>query len=94
MSAEHGPGAQRCREMFARLSEYIDGELDPEICAVIEGHMDDCAPCEAFLESLRRTVDLARDLPPHELPEGVARELVEAYRRTRESRDSRESDFP
>ena len=74
-----------CREMFARLSEYLDGELDPEICSRIELHMDDCPPCQAFLEPLRRTVDLARDLPEHELPEAITRELVEAYRKTRES---------
>jgi anti-sigma factor RsiW len=71
--------------MFARLSEYLDGELDPASCSGIEAHMDDCPPCKAFLESLRRTVDLARDLPEHELPEEFTRELVEAYRKAREA---------
>ena len=81
MSAKHAG----CREMFARLSEYLDGELDAEICSRIEAHMGDCPPCEAFLESLRRTVNLARDLPEHELPEDFTRELVEAYHKARES---------
>ena len=71
--------------MFARLSEYLDGELDPEICTGIEDHMEDCPPCQAFLESLRRTVDLARELPEHEIPEEMIRELVEAHRKARES---------
>ena len=31
--------------------------------------MSDCPPCVAFLESLRRTVDLTRGLPAPELPE-------------------------
>ena len=91
MSAEHGSRSKSCREMFARLSEYIDGELDPEICAGIEGHMEGCPPCEAFLASLRRTVELTRDLPAHELPEDLARELIDAYRKARESQDSRDA---
>ena len=91
MSGEHGPDSASCREMFARLSEYLDGELDPEICSGIETHMGDCPPCEAFLASLRRTVELTRELPSHELPEGLARELIESYRKAQESQDSRES---
>jgi len=73
--------------MFARLSEYIDGELDPAICTGIEDHVGDCPPCQAFLESLRRTVNLTRDLPDHELPEEMARDFIEAYRKVRESGD-------
>jgi len=65
-----------CRELFARLSEYLDEELDPEVCAQIERHMGDCPPCQAFLESLRRTVELTRSLPGKELPEELIRELL------------------
>jgi anti-sigma factor RsiW len=82
---DHGRGSESCREMFARLSEYLDGELDPEICSGIEDHMGDCPPCQAFLESLRRTVNLVRDLPDQELPEELARDFIETYRKARES---------
>ena len=71
--------------MFARLSEYLDEELDPEICTGIEDHMEDCPPCQAFLESLRRTVNLTRELPEHELPEGMARDFIDSYRKAREN---------
>ncbi len=68
-----------CKELFARLSEYLDGELDPEFCSRLEGHIEDCPPCVAFLESLRRTVEAARDLPARELPEDLKKKLIEAY---------------
>jgi anti-sigma factor RsiW len=74
--------------MFAQLSEYIDNELDPGICAGLEEHLDDCPPCRAFLESLRRTVDLTRELPKQKLPEEIRQELVEAYRRLRDGNES------
>lgn len=80
----HRPGSPDCREAFARLSEYLDGELDPAVCAQLDGHLADCPPCEAFLESLRRTVRWTRDLPATELPEDLRRELLRAYRDLRE----------
>jgi anti-sigma factor RsiW len=85
VSAARAPGSHSCREHFAALSEYLDGELDPAVCADLEEHMDDCPPCQAFLESLRRTVDLTRHLPDQELPEEVRQELVEAYRKIRDT---------
>jgi anti-sigma factor RsiW len=65
-----------CREMFARLSEYLDGELTDELCAEIRAHMGDCVPCQAFSRSLRNAVDLCRRLPATPLPEDVKRELA------------------
>lgn len=75
MTARHGSG-ESCREMFARLSEYIDGELPDDLCARIERHMGDCTPCERFLESLRRTVRLVESDPAETLPDDVRRELA------------------
>lgn len=56
MSHGHGRGSAECREIFARLSEYLDAELPDAVCADLERHLDDCPPCQRFLESLRRTV--------------------------------------
>ena len=83
MSAPHGRGSPECRELFARLSDYLDGEVPAEIRAEIEGHLGACPPCEAFLESLRRTVGLVRDLPTPGLPEEWTEEFCAAYRKAR-----------
>ncbi len=85
MSAGHRHGGPECRAMFERLSEYLDEELDPGLCASLEDHMEDCAPCRAFLDSLRATVDLLAEAPRRELPEETRRELVERWRRLREA---------
>ena len=88
MSAPHGPGSPDCREIFARLSEYLDGELESDICSQLEEHMDDCPPCQAFLETLRRTVAVTRDLPAQTLPDDMKDELLEAYRKMREASEN------
>ncbi len=64
-----------CREMFARLSEYLDGELPENLCEEMKRHLADCTPCEAFVRTLKLTVDLCHGLPAKHLPDDVRAEL-------------------
>jgi RNA polymerase sigma-70 factor (ECF subfamily) len=50
-----------CREMFAGLSEYLDGRLTDLNCERVERHLQDCPPCVAFLEDLKRAVQRCRE---------------------------------
>ncbi|MCI0407010.1 MAG: zf-HC2 domain-containing protein [Acidobacteria bacterium] len=81
MTAQHGPASRECRELFARLSEYLDGELDPAVCEETDKHLEDCSRCQKFLESLRRTVVLVNRLPGEPLPEETRRQIRESFRR-------------
>lgn len=51
---------RRCRELFAALSDYMDGALDGSMCEELEKHLEGCRPCESFLSSLERTVQQCR----------------------------------
>jgi RNA polymerase sigma-70 factor (ECF subfamily) len=84
MSEDHRHGGRQCKEIFARLSEYIDHELPDDLCERIEGHMDGCPPCQAFLESLERTVKLVEDQTAPAMPEEVRESVREAWRRCRD----------
>ncbi|MBI1736680.1 MAG: zf-HC2 domain-containing protein [Candidatus Rokubacteria bacterium] len=64
-----------CRELFARLSEYLDGEITPEVCEALRRHVEGCERCDAFLDTLRFTVDVCRCLPPPPLPDDLRRRL-------------------
>jgi anti-sigma factor RsiW len=79
---EHGKDPA-CLEIFARLSEYIDGELPPEDCACIEQHIADCPPCVLFLKQLRESVDAARHfktpVAPAPVDEQLRQKLQEAW---------------
>ena len=81
MSAGHEHGSGKCKEIFARLSEYIDGELPADLCERIDGHMGDCPPCQAFLRSLEGTVRLVEDVESPAMPDDVRRSLREAFER-------------
>jgi len=75
----------RCKEVFALLSDYLNLELPPQACQYIAAHIAGCPPCIEFAESLRKTVDLCKQYQPAELPAPLGQEakaqLLEAYRR-------------
>lgn len=76
---------EECRDVFARLSEYLDGELPEDLCRRIEQHIGGCAPCVEFVKSLEKSIELCRGYRPSEQPaplaEDVRQQLLEAYRK-------------
>ena len=75
--------SEKCKEIFALLSDYLDLELPPEACGEIEAHLASCSPCVEFADSLRKTVELCRRYQPAELPSPLGQqareELLAAY---------------
>lgn len=61
-----------CRDAVARLYEYLDGELSPEVAEAIRKHFEACQSCypqlcycQAFQEALRRAADCQPCAPEH-----------------------------
>ncbi|MBW1721213.1 MAG: zf-HC2 domain-containing protein [Deltaproteobacteria bacterium] len=69
---------EKCKALFNRISEYLDGELDSSICKEIEDHLRECPECERCLDSLKRTVALCKELSK----EGVPREVHERLKKS------------
>jgi RNA polymerase sigma-70 factor (ECF subfamily) len=65
---------------FERISEYLDGELDPATCIEIERHMAECPQCENCVESLKRTVALCRKMGGEKLAPDEATRIREKLR--------------
>jgi anti-sigma factor RsiW len=70
--------------MAKHLSDYLDGDLAASLTALIDAHRGECPPCEAFIRTLRRSVELVRARPREPLSEGVKTRLVEALRQARD----------
>jgi RNA polymerase sigma-70 factor (ECF subfamily) len=58
---QHNHRDPACLAVFARLSEFIDGELPEMDCAEIEAHIADCPPCIDFLNSLKKCQAASKD---------------------------------
>jgi len=64
-----------CEEMLSLLSDYVDGQLSPQLCEAIERHMAECHNCYVVVDSLRKTIVLYRQLEPPEMPKEVETRL-------------------
>src|ERR1022692_2927927 len=76
------PRSQRCRRLFAALSDYMDGVIDDAVCEEMDLHLNDCRPCQAFLSSLKNAVEQCRSYAPKcdsGRAEQLRRELLPKY---------------
>ena len=74
MTHDSAHGTENCRDIFAGLSAYLDGELTPEARRELEEHLCGCPPCVEFVESLRCTVDLCHKFQPEAKPSSMSAE--------------------
>lgn len=66
-----------CKETLAALSDYFDGDLDPELRRALQKHLADCNPCRLVVDNVRQTITVYKSGRPLELPA----ELCERLRR-------------
>jgi len=67
-----------CHGLAATISEYIDGELSPELCLALEQHLSECPNCTIVVNTMRKTIELYRQPEPEtELPAAVKSRLYQ-----------------
>lgn len=73
-----------CRDVEARLTAYLDGELDPATSSALRGHLRTCAACNAMAEDHARIAGALAAMhdrpldPPRHLYDQILRRLGEA----------------
>jgi hypothetical protein len=70
----------KCDELLAMLNEYVDGTVDPAICAEFEKHLAGCNPCQVVVDNVRQTITLYTKDRPYELPLAFRERLHSAWR--------------
>jgi anti-sigma factor RsiW len=78
-----------CREFTEFLHEYLFGNLPADERAEFEKHLAECPWCVAYLDSYRKTIQLAQaalavpegEGPPADAPEELVRAILEARSR-------------
>lgn len=72
---EHG----NCRHILHSLSGYLDGDLEDELCAEIERHLNGCENCQIVVDSLKKTIYLYHVTAGQEqVPNGLRDRLFES----------------
>lgn len=73
----HKPGVREidCYQVRRELSDYLEGDLTPQLRLLIGEHLRTCDHCRAVYEGLRNIVRLLGDEEVIELPEGFSQRL-------------------
>jgi hypothetical protein len=61
-----------CEQVWQEISNYLDGEVSPELRAAMEAHFRECRHCTAVLDGTKNTVHLYADDRWVELPAGFS----------------------
>jgi anti-sigma factor RsiW len=65
----------RCRQVIDKISEYIDGELDPELTRELQRHLAHCEDCRIVVDTTNKTVAIFNHADPAALPDDVRERL-------------------
>jgi anti-sigma factor RsiW len=76
-----------CRDAIALLADYLESALTADVAEQLEAHLRDCPPCIAYLNTYRRTREVAAEVSRVEMPaEMKARLRAFLFERLRDRR--------
>jgi len=73
-------GPDTCKGVLAKISAYLDGDLDLTACDAIERHCCECRSCASLVNDLRETIGLCRQAGTVPLPDAVRQRARESVR--------------
>lgn len=66
----------KCSHYCHMLSDFIDGELSPEFCSLLEKHLQNCENCRIVLNTLQKTIYIYQQADePVKIPADVKERL-------------------
>lgn len=84
-----GASSLECRQIAELLGDYLEGALPRDTRELLEWHIEGCAPCVAFVNTYRGTIDAAKKLREVEIPRELKKRLVAVLRTQRLSHEPR-----
>ena len=72
----------QCRRIAELLGDYLEGALPKQTAELLEWHIDGCAPCVAFINTYRGTVNATRTLRDVAIPDELKTRLLNVLKHT------------
>jgi anti-sigma factor RsiW len=64
-----------CEHVWREISDYLEGDVDPELRTAMEAHFKECKHCQAVLDGTRNVLTLYGDDRAFDLPVGFDQRL-------------------
>jgi anti-sigma factor RsiW len=69
-----------CEQVHEKMTEYLEGSLDPETSGLVQTHLDSCPDCRAEFRALAETKRAVAGLPVIEPPPGFSQRVMSRVR--------------
>jgi len=67
-----------CTDFLAKLTDFFDGNVPPELMAQVEEHIAECKHCEVVLDSTTKTINIYRNSELYDFPPELQSRLESA----------------
>ena len=67
-----------CTDFLAKLTDFFDGTVSPELLLEVEHHIAECKHCEVVLDSTTKTINIYRDYELYDFPPELEQRLHSA----------------
>jgi predicted anti-sigma-YlaC factor YlaD len=74
-----------CQEVVELVTDYLEGALATEECALFEQHLNFCDGCGWYLDQMRSTVAAVGRIEEIDVPSAMRERLLVAFRDRRRS---------
>ena len=65
-----------CEDVRAALSNYVDGDVSPDLRRELERHLAECRTCQVLYDTTRKTLQIVTNVGSFEVPEAASEQLV------------------
>lgn len=65
----------KCEQVWQEISNYLEDDVDPNLCAAMEAHFRECDRCRSVLEGTRNVIQLYGDERMIDVPLGFGHRL-------------------
>jgi len=65
-----------CEDVRAALSDYVDGDVSPDLRRELERHLSECRTCQVLYDTTRKTLQIVTNVGSFEVPEAASERLV------------------
>lgn len=64
-----------CTDFLAKLTDFFDGTVPPELLEEVEHHIAECKHCEVVLDSTTKTINIYRNSELYDFPPELEQRL-------------------
>jgi len=70
-----------CPDIRRIFSQYLEGDLNPDICSQMQDHLERCDRCKNECDRLKHLLHLCQTAPDQEVPAEIARKIRKSLRK-------------